>query len=97
MNLAFEVADPEGLKQKVLASAVANAKRRAETIATASGIKLGGITHIEYGYAEVRVSSQPCEMALESAGSMSDEAPDFDPEEVQAEDTVTITWEIGAA
>ena len=93
VNLAFEVSDPEKLKQMVLADAVENAKRRAQTIATASGVALGPILGIEYGYAEVRISSQPSTMAMECAGP-SDVAPDFQPDNVEAEDTVTITWEI---
>lgn len=94
VNLAFEVSDPEGLKQKVLASAVENAKCRATTIADASGIKLSAISHIEYGYAEIRISSQSCGMALESSELIGDVAPDFEPDDIEANDTVTITWEI---
>ena len=93
VNLAFEVSDPEELKQRVLADAVENAKRRAQTISTASGVTLGPILGIEYGYAEVRISSQPSLMAMECAGP-SDVAPDFEPDDVEVEDTVTITWEI---
>ena len=95
VTLAFEVSDPESLRQRVLEDAVANAKRRAETIASAAGIKLGDIINIEYGYAEVRISSQPSEMFLESAAPESNISPEFDPDNVEAEDTVTITWEIG--
>lgn len=93
VNLTFEVSDPEELKQRVLADAVENAKRRAHTIATASGVTLGPILGIEYGYAEVRISSQPSSMAMECAGP-SNFAPEFEPDDVEAEDTVTITWEI---
>ena len=93
INLSFEVSDAEGLKQKVLASAVENAKRRAETIANASGVKLGRIWNIEYGYTEIRVSSQPCDMVLESA-ELREVAPNFEPDDVEAQDTVTVTWEI---
>lgn len=93
VRLSFEVSDPEALKQRVLASAVENAKRRAQTIATASGVVLGSILGIEYGYAEVRISSQESSMALACA-EPSDAAPDFEPDDVEAEDTVTVTWEI---
>ncbi len=93
VNLAFEVSDPEELKQRVLADAVENAKRRAQTIATASGVALGPILGIEYGYAEVRISSEPCSMKMECAAP-NDIAPEFQPDDVEAEDTVTITWEI---
>lgn len=95
VRLAFRVSDPEALRQKVLASAVENARRRAETIVLASGVKLGPIAHIEYGYAEVHISSQECGIVLPASDVVSDAAPNFDPDDIEAEDTVTITWEIG--
>ena len=93
VRINFTVADPEALKQRVLADAVANAKARAEVIATAAGVKLGNIADIQYGYSEVVISSQPSEMMLESCCE-SEIAPNFDPKDVDAEDTVTVTWEI---
>jgi len=93
VKIAFQVADGEGMRQKVLASAVENATLRANTIASAARVKLGQIVHIEYGYAEVRISSDDSEMALASEPGAC-EAPAFAPEDVEAEDTVTITWEI---
>lgn len=94
MTLTFEVSDTEELKQKVLANAVENAKRRAQTIATASGVTLGSIQQIEYGYSEIRISSEPVIMEMHDVAS-GPIAPDFEPDDVEAEDTVTITWEIG--
>lgn len=95
VNLAFEVSDAEELKQKVLANAVENARRRADTIASAAGVKLGAILQIEYGYSEVRISSRDCDMDGTSS-SVACDAPDFNPDDVEAEDTVTVTWEIAA-
>jgi len=98
VNLNFSVSDPEGLRQRVLADAVANAKRRAETIAQAGSLKLGSIENIEYGYSEIRISSEPCDLALELASEPEPNvAPDFDPHDVDAVDTVTITWAINDA
>ena len=93
VRINFTVADPEALKQRVLADAVSNAKARAEVIATAAGVKLGSIADIQYGYSEVVISSQPSEMKLESCRE-SEVAPNFDPKDVEAEDTVTVTWEL---
>ena len=91
--ISFSVSDPESLKQRVLADAVANATARAETIAKAAGIRLGSIENIEYGYAEIRVSSEDHDFG---SSVLCDAAPDIRPEEVEAEDTVTITWAIGS-
>ena len=96
IKLAFTVSNPEDIKQMVLAEAVANAKKRANTIAAAAEVKLGVIEHIEYGYSEIRVSSaeQHLMASEEQVGETSWQV-DFDPEDISVEDTVTITWEIG--
>jgi len=91
IKLAFTVSDTEAVRQKVLADAVANAKTRARIIAGAAEVNLGKILNIEYGYTEIHVSSRENDLVC------SDSAPseiDFDPEDVSAEDSVTITWEI---
>ncbi len=90
VNLTFEVTDAEALKKDVLAAAVRNAKDRAETIATAAGLHLGSIQNIEYGYTSVRISSNSSRFSKVVASA----APSFEPDNIQAEDTVTITWEI---
>lgn len=93
VDVEFRVSDPEDLKQRVLADAVGNARRRAETIAGASGVALGRIESIEYGYGEVKISSRRGHMVVEGPVA-SGPALEFVPEEIRAEDTVTITWEI---
>lgn len=93
VSLAFEVSDPEELKQRVLADAVENAIRRAQTIATASGVALGSILAVEYGHAEFGIRSLQNSMAMECS-LISEFAPNFQPDDVEARDSVTITWEI---
>lgn len=94
IRINFTVADTEALKQRVLSDAVANAKARAEIIASSAGVKLGNIVDIQYGYSEVVISSAPSNIMLEPCCE-SEIAPNFDPKDVEAEDTVTVTWEIG--
>lgn len=91
VGISFSVSDPESLKQRVLADAVSNATKRAETIAKAAGIRLGNIENIEYGYAEIRVSSPDYGMGTPGLCAA---PPDIKPEEINTEDTVTITWAI---
>lgn len=93
VRIDFTVADSEALKQRVLADAVANAKARAEIIAKAAGVKLGNISDIQYGYSEVVISSNASDINLESCCE-SEIAPDFDPKDVEADDTVTVSWEL---
>ncbi len=94
IRINFEVTDSESLKQRVLSAAVENAKCRAETIATAAGVTLGGIEKIEYGYSEVRISTEECEMCIGESSEESFGVPELNPTEVEAGDTVTVTWQI---
>lgn len=92
LTLSFTVADPEAVKRRVLEAAVHNARDRAEVIASASGQKLGSIQAIEYGHTEIMVRSQP--MAFSTALASPAREMDFDPAEIDSEDTVLMTWEL---
>ena len=48
-GVEFELADPKALQLDALAAAVRDARRQAETIATAAGAQLGRIEEIRYG------------------------------------------------
>lgn len=91
LSLSFTVSDPEGLRQRVIAAAVANAQQRAKVICEAAGQQLGGMVSIEYGYAEIRVSSDVFSLGAEI---QADTAPEMEPAEVESSDTVTMVWEI---
>ena len=55
---------------------------------------LGAIVAIDYGYTEIRVSSDP--YSLESP-AVCDGAPEIEPSEIESADTVQIAWEINHA
>lgn len=93
VTIVFEVSDQEGMMQDVLANAVQSARRRAETIAQASGLKLGPIQQIDYGFTEIRVSSDEAGMACARRAAM-DSIPEIDPAAIEAEDGVTVVWSI---
>jgi uncharacterized protein YggE len=97
VQLIFTVSDPESLKQRVLADAVGNAKRRAETIVQAAQLRLGKIERVDYGYSEIRVSSGPYDMDFASPEvKFAQMAPDINPRDIESEDTVKITWSLEA-
>ncbi len=91
--IVFEVSDQEGMMQEVLANAVQSARRRAETIAEASGLKLGPIQQIDYGFTEIRVSSDEGGIVCARRAAM-DSIPEIDPAAIEAEDGVTVVWSI---
>ena len=95
LSLIFTVADPEAVKRRVLEDAVNNARSRAEIIARAAGQRLGPVQAIEYGHTEIFIGSEPHGLNIYSdteARSM-----DLKPADLQASDTVLVTWEIEAA
>lgn len=90
ISLRFLVSDAEGLRQEVLASSVENAKRRAEVIASSAGVKLGPIQHINNGYSEIRIMSEPSDVVC--SRSLDSPSPDITPGDIESYDTVTVTW-----
>ena len=91
INISFSVKDKEPIKRKALKEALRVAKENAKALSDEAGVKLGKILKIEYGWSEVRIREYSANMILESASHY-----DFDiePEELYAEDSVTITYEI---
>ena len=92
LRISFGVKDEAPLRKRLLEAAVANAKQNAQVLSTAAGVKLGQILSVEYGAVEVRVHSA---MAYELAPSDL-AAPDITPQEIRAEDSVTIVWQIAS-
>ena len=93
IKLTFSVKDKDGLRKRVLAEAVRAAKENAAALAAAAGITLGTLQQIDYGWAEVRIYDCEANMACGEALPSEYEA-DIDPEDVGAEDSVTLVYEI---
>ena len=77
----------EGLEAKALADAVANARKRAETLAEAAGVDLGRVTAIN----ETQATAGP-ELAFRAADAASSPPIEKGTQEIQA--TVTVTFAI---
>jgi uncharacterized protein len=94
-RLTFLVSDVEGMRQTVLAEAITNARRRAETIASAAGLKLGAIHNITHGYVEIRIESEPRDISgVRESVRCASIGDDISPDDLQADDTVTVVWQI---
>jgi hypothetical protein len=94
LTLSFTVADPEAVKRRVLEAAVRNARDRAEVIAQAAGRKLGAIHAIDYGHTEITIRSQPMIFGARTFASMAEPEMDFNPADIDSEDTVLVAWEL---
>lgn len=96
MRINFTVKDPTAVSEELLVSATANAKRKAEVLCQASGVRLGGIKHIDYNWGEINFYSntnyaldEECEMKCASIAEI-----DIEPDDINLRDTVTFIWEI---
>jgi uncharacterized protein YggE len=94
VSVYFDVEDRDALRQRVLRAAVEDARRSARTMADAAGVALGEIVRIEYGVLEVRMTSASVMYEMDAAPSRA--APDIEPSALEAEDQVTVVWEISA-
>lgn len=92
VQISFELSDPDAFRQRLLAAAVEAARRNAATIAEASGVRLGAIAGIEYGWTEVRTASP---FLLEARAAHGAPVPtSFEPEAIEGEESVTVSWAI---
>ena len=97
-RVSYTLSDPESAKNALLSQAVKDAKTKAETLAAAAGVALGGIRSIDYSMEQPDVEVRPMrKMALaancdaECAGSYD---MDLTPDDITVSDTVTVLWDI---
>ena len=93
-SIYFTVSNPEELKEKMLAEAVKNARRKADIMTEAAGVALGKILSINYSWSEVRFRSERFD-EIECYATMAPKAmPDFEPDDIENADSVEVVWEI---
>ena len=96
LSVAYTVKDREAAKNLLLAAAVADAKEKAEALTAAAGVRLLGIRHISYSLSENAFAVYTVNRSVMAAKECADSfAPEIVPDEIEAEDTVAIVWEIG--
>jgi uncharacterized protein len=87
VNVSFTMADQEATRTRLLTTAVANARQRAEVIAQAAGVRLGKITNImKHGVTEMRV--------LHTSYFYDPGTPNMEASSLAVSDSVTVTWEL---
>lgn len=97
ISVSFTVKDADSAYAEVLTDAAKNARAKAETLAAASGVRLGTLLSIDY-------SDRRSDLVSPTNFRVADEAmplmaakcavPDIAPENINIADTVTFTWEI---
>ncbi|MCH5206623.1 MAG: SIMPL domain-containing protein [Oscillospiraceae bacterium] len=95
ISIAFTVKNPENIGAALLESATENARKKAEILCKASGEELGGLLTIDYNWTDVNVySASTYAMNDQMRGIAKASVPEFEPEDIKSQDTVTFVWEI---
>ena len=95
LNVRFTVRDSEAAADALLQSAAENARRKAEVLATASGVKLGELLSVNYSWGELNVYSDTDYCVEEKCMAMPMRANmDLTPDDIELSDTATFVWEI---
>ncbi len=95
-SISFTVKDPSAVSRELLKSAARNAEEKAEILCAASGVKIGGLTSIDYNWDEISLYSDT-NYKLESRCLTANPGLsniDIEPDDIKAEDTATFVWEI---
>ena len=91
-RVQFTVKDKSAVKEELFAKASENARKIAEGLCRGVGKKLGDIININYSWQEIDIYNEfdSCCEANGTGGA----APDINPEDLDASDSVTFTWEL---
>ena len=95
VEVSFDVSDRKGLRRRAMRAAVEDAQESAWVLAEASGATLGEIVSVDYSFVEVR--TRRFSYGYRRPGLAMEEAlpaPDVEPEVLDAEEGVTVVWEI---
>ena len=97
VNMDFTISDPSAVQTALLESAAKNALKKAETLCSALGAKLGELVKIDYSWSEIKIfSSTECKnIDWISAAEPESSVPEIDPEDIKLRDTATFVWKIG--
>lgn len=95
INIDFTVKNPAAVNELILQDATQNAKRKAEILCAAAGVKLGQLLDINYNWGEIELYAQTKYSVDDClAASCAPCDIDIDPDDIQAGDTATFVWEI---
>lgn len=92
IHMQFFVKETEGISEDLRIAAVADARRKAQSLAAAAGVTLGGIQKISYAPAPRFDSPVMYKSSMRMDAAM--EAPQLNPGEMEFRDAVFIVWEI---
>ena len=96
-RINYTVKDPESTRNELLGKAVADAIAKATVLSQAANVKLKSILSVDYSWGEIDldVRMQP-KLLMDAAPMCASESYNIDvePDDIEADDTVTVIWEI---
>ncbi|MCD8075384.1 MAG: SIMPL domain-containing protein [Lachnospiraceae bacterium] len=96
LSIRFTVKDASGMNEEMLRSAAVNARRKAEILCEASGVKLGQLMNVDYNWGELEIYSKTQYRVAEECMpyAAAPTAINIEPDDIDVSDTVTFVWEI---
>ncbi|MDE7293718.1 MAG: SIMPL domain-containing protein [Oscillospiraceae bacterium] len=91
-EISYTIKDKESAKNELLAKAVVDARRKAELLANAAGVRLKDIQSIDYSWGKIDFNIRPMSRSSLPEGDYG--AFDIEPDDIDLSDTVTVIWEI---
>ena len=98
-HIQHTVKEAEEVKNELLKKAVADARRKAELMAEAAGVKIGALLTLDYSWGEMELTVVSAER-MAKPRMLAANAPtagydlDLEPEDIEVADTVTAVWGI---
>lgn len=98
-RISYTVKDPEAAKNGLLASAVADAREKAQVLTRSGGVRLLSLQSIDYSWGELDLECRPMDRMLSAKGAASNAElkryqMNIEPDDIEVSDTVTVVWEI---
>ncbi len=95
-SVSFTVKDRFAVQEQVLRDAAAQARRNAEILADASGVRLGALCSVSYEDCRNRLESQTrCNLMTAGKVAMASADMNIAPDDITVEETAVFVWEIG--
>ena len=99
LNVSFTVKEPEKLEEALLQSAAENARKRAEVLCRASGVRMGELQRIDYEFghlnfrSETMMTMEDCAVPAFGAAKRS-MAANLRPKDIELQETAVFVWEM---
>lgn len=94
-SIRYSLKNQQKVKDKLLEDAVRDAFTNAAVLAEVGKVKLRDIVRIDYDWSEVRFESSRYQVLdRHNNFSLREESLDFQPDDIEARDTVSVVWEI---